>query len=70
MKALFRIEAFHLRVGEEDENGMDRDNTRGTYRALCGQRGNANVKACGEFAPQNRPRLEPMAGAFVLTCAA
>ena len=34
---------------------MDRDDTRGTYCALRGQRGSASVKAYGEFAAQNRP---------------
>jgi hypothetical protein len=33
---------------------MDRDDSRGTYCALRGQRGNANVKAYREFAEQNR----------------
>jgi hypothetical protein len=51
--------------------GMDRDDSRGTYCALRGQRGNANVRAYGEFAAQNRPeRLEPVADAFVLSCVA
>jgi hypothetical protein len=53
---LVRIEGFHLHAGAETRPGMDRDDTRGTYCALRGQRGNANVKAYGEFAAQNRAR--------------
>lgn len=48
-----RIEAFtQARITRP---GMDRDDTRGTYCALRGQRGNANVKTYGEFAAQNCP---------------
>ena len=66
---LVRIEAFaQARITRP---GMDRDDTRGTYCALRGQRGNVNVRAYGEFAAQNRPeRLEPVADAFVLSCVA
>ena len=40
---LSRIEGFHLRAGAESSPGMDHDDTRGTYRAVRGQRGNEAV---------------------------
>jgi hypothetical protein len=43
---LVRIEGFHLRSGAVTSPGMDRDDTRGTYRAVRGQRETRGCAVC------------------------
>jgi hypothetical protein len=56
---LVRIEGFHLRAGAETSPGMDRDDTRGTYCALRGQRGKCERKGLGRVC-----RAEPRRGGW------